>query len=94
MTNSCENGHFYVAFERYQLFLAFCSANGLKSAQTTLVRRPGSSKHIPRGSTIHILDKPNIDTQVELDIARLSGGCAFKFVNPFDKPVDKERRRG
>lgn len=94
MTNTSEIGHFYVAFEKYQLFLAFCSSKGLKSAQTTLVRRPGSASRIPRGSIIHILDKPNIDTQVELDVARLDRQCVFKFVNPFDKPVERERRCG
>lgn len=92
MTEMQERTHYYVAFEHFQLFLAFCSANRLKNDQTTLIRKPGSASKIPHGSTIHVLDKPDQDVLVELDMARLTRECAIKYISPFDKPVERERR--
>lgn len=92
MTETNEKNHYFVTFERYQLFLAFCSANNLKSDQITVIRQPGSYQRIPPESTIYVLEKPALDTQVELDCARLWGKCVLKHVNPFDKTVNEDRR--
>lgn len=94
MTEMQKRKHYFVAFERFQLFLAFCSSKQLEMDQITTIRQPGSSRGLTPGTVIHILDEPSQDVRVELDVAKFGGQCVLEYVCPFDKPANKERRRG